>query len=879
VVNGGEEPAKLAWRRTGIALVITVVFVLTAFAAVLTVPARVDAANPTAFRSLRFGILNLAITTLNPMKITLNDEYVVVYNVFSTLISYDKSYNPVPDLASSWSLAPDNVTWTFNLVHDAYFTDPTAPSDRSHPVTSADVVYSYQVEMATKGSILNSYTEQLAGVSAVDTYTVQMVTKQPYAAMYSTASAIPILPQYIWSGYNQPLNAPIKYPVGSGAMYYDNANTTSNVLVLRKNPNYFGLADYCQEVRPDEVRYISYSDPGQMVTDFTTGANTLDGIISPDPTSYLASNGLGNWAPKWAVDLGFVSEFAINVITPQIAAAYGYRYTANPVLLNETFRLAVAMSIDKPQLIADALKGLGNVADTLVPDTNPWHYDIPANQEYQFNPTAARQMLNAAGWKYDVNGNLNPDATPLALAGGQMPLKVRFYTLNTAPEWETAAIDIVKWLAQAGIQTTDRLGNTNPGYGLYSINQMSGYWLSADYDMWFWDWIFTPASDPSVDVLEVETSGAIGPTSDNYYSNATYDALYNQSLTTVDQTARRAITDEMQRMIYDYHSYILPYYELQLYAAYTPTQPRTAASPPDPGWTNWGDWVKDPGLTVDGDLPNLWFQVSPMDYLPPQVSSFPQIQWVSGNPTSIGVSATDPNGGGLNYTWDFGDGSGTQTSTASPVTHTYATPGNYTIKVRVKNGAWTSCSSTTAQIVPSGGPGANLPPQIKSLTFPLSHGVYGVENDKVNFTVVANDTEGDPLYVRWSFGDGSAIATNYSALNTNQNTAFRQSHVYAANGTYLVNVTVTDNQTGILNHLVWANANVLIENAPSQVTEIGGSRNPWIDYGVPILIVAIVIIAVAAVVLRRRRTMKKELGEEEKPASPPGGPPPPPPST
>src|SRR5206468_7413097 len=38
------------------------------------------AAGP--FRSLRIGINPLVITTLNPLKITLADEYVVVYNVY-----------------------------------------------------------------------------------------------------------------------------------------------------------------------------------------------------------------------------------------------------------------------------------------------------------------------------------------------------------------------------------------------------------------------------------------------------------------------------------------------------------------------------------------------------------------------------------------------------------------------------------------------------------------------------------------------------------------------------------------------------------------------------------------------------------------------------
>src|SRR2546429_7690080 len=461
------------------------------------------AAGP--FRSLRIGINPLVITTLNPLKVTLADEYVVVYNVYSTLITYDKTYHAIPDLATQWTLAPDNRTWTFDLVRDAYFTSPLSPGDRSHPVTADDVVYSFQLQSATKGSILHSYTTAITSVTKTGAYQVQIVTNGPFAGMYSAASAIPILPQYIWSTYAKPLNAPIKYPVGSGAMYYDYTNTTTTTLVLRKNPNYYGLQYCCEESRPDEVRYISYSGSTTMVNDFLTGATTLDALIGIDPSDYQV--GLTTWNPKWAVSLGFVGEISINVITPALAAAYGYTYTANPILLNDTFRLAVAMSIDKQKLVSDALLGDGNVADTLVPDVNPWHYSVPPSDQYRFDPPAARALLNSQGWVYDSAGATKPSATPLYrkdTAGNLVDgLSVRFYTLNTRPQWEIAAREIVAWLAQAGIQTTDRLGRTSPGYGLYNTNQMGGYWLRATYQIWRWGWVFPPASRPASGLLQV----------------------------------------------------------------------------------------------------------------------------------------------------------------------------------------------------------------------------------------------------------------------------------------------------------------------------------------------------------------------------------------
>ena len=871
-----EAPLEqVGGQRLIASLLVAVVVVsgLTAFVVLGSGPAA--AAAP--FRSLRIGINPLVITTLNPLRITLADEYVVVYNVYSTLITYDKTYRAVPDLASHWSLASDNKTWTFDLVQNAYFTSPLSPGDRSHPVTADDVVFSFQVQKATKGSILHSYTKPLVSITKTGPYQVQIVTDGPFAGMYSAASAIPILPQYIWSGYAKPLNAPIKYPVGSGAMYYDYASTTSTTLVLRKNPNYYGLEDYCQESRPDEVRFVSYSGSTTMVNDFLTGATTLDALIGIDPSDYQV--GLKTWSPKWAVSLGFVGEISINVITPALAAAYGYSYTSNPVLLNDTFRHAVAMSINKQKLVDDALLGYGNVADTLVPDVNPWHYSIPANQLYKFDPAAARALLNSQGWVWDSTGANKPGATPLYRkdANGNLidGLVVRFYTLNTRPQWEIAGREIVAWLAQAGIQTTDRLGRTSPGYGLYNTNQMSGYWLSADYDMWLWDWIFTPASDPSLDVLEVETTGAIGPTNDNYYSNVTFDDLYNKSLQAVDPLARRAITDEMQRMLYDYHSYILPYYRKDLYAAATPPSARQQASPPDPGWTNWGNWSSEQGLVPDSDLPAPWFQVSPLDNQAPVVASFPAVQWISASPVSVGVSANDPEGGPLSYAWDFGDGSPVQTSTAGSVTHTFAQPGNYTIKVRVKDSEWTTCASTTATIVSGGGPGGNLPPQIKGLDFVLSHSNFEVPGKTIQFNLTANDTEGDPLFVTWNFGDGSG-AVNFTT-NTRTDQTVSQRHAYASKGTYNLFVIVTDNKTGTLNHSPNVTAQIVIQTISTPGGSIPASSDPWINYGVPLAIVSAIVIAAVVVALRRRKERKRDETEDKMAGGrPPGSPPPPP---
>ena len=863
--------------------IIVGVLIVSALAGVVTLGSRTAAATGTPrYRSLNIGIQAWQVTTFNPMAITLADEYIVVYSVYSTLLTNGPTYKFRGDLAHSWSVAPDNVTWTFHLVHGAYFIDPTNPSSTAHPVTAADVVFSYDLQINQTASILNAYTSDIVSVTALDPYTVQIVTDVPVATIYSTAINIPILPEYIWASITDPISYSPQYPIGSGAYYYDTTNSTTGLAVFKKNPHYYWDQYYCQVMKPDQIRFISYADSTAMVRDFQSGASQLNAIVGIDPSTYTTT--LKSWQPKWAVDQGFVGEFAINAMTDAQRALYtsqgltqfaNVTPTNNQILANNwTVRRAIAMSINKTGLIQDALGGLGSVGDSLVPDSNPWHYTPPAQYQYHFNPAAARAMLNAAGWEWDANGNPATATTyPLYQKGTSnntvyWPLIFRFYTLNTEDWWKKAAGDIVTWLNEAGIETTDRLGV--PGFGAYSIDQMSGYWLSADYDMWLWDWIFTPASDPSTDILEVATTQAIGPTSDTFYSNATFDALYNQSIATLDPVARRAILNEMQMMLYNYSSMIIPFYKSDLYAALDGTPPTGSQ-----GWTNWGNWTTHNGLTPDSELLNLWAQVDPTDNPAPVIESFPSVTWLSGAEATIGVTAYDPQAAYLNYSFNFGDGSPVYNTTTVPVTHTYANPGDYRISVRVANSEFPTCVSTSAQIVAAGT--GNLPPQIYGFG---ANELTADRNQTLWFNVTAKDYEGDSLYVTWNFGDGST-ATSYAATGTQAGVSLSATHTYPTAGTYKTVVTVTDNQTAAgLNHSPQANVTVTVLTISIGPGGGGGTTsqtNPLIEYGLPILIVVVVVVAVAAVVWRRRKRTKKEEAETAEPPQqgPPGSLPPP----
>jgi peptide/nickel transport system substrate-binding protein len=692
-----SEPGLRRKQRRLIAYILVAIIVVAVLAASAYV--LLSQRAPPTTRALRIGLSGQTAKSLNPNVFTLTLEFVVVYNVYSTLATRDGAYRVVGDLAYKWEVASDNLTWTFHLVKNAYFTDPAKPTDRSHPVTADDVVFSYNMVNVHNGSVLNSYVSEVASITKIDDYTVQIVTNDPYAAIDSMLTAVTIFPKYLWQNITDPIaNAP-PVIVGSGPLYYDtNSNLASGPIILRRNPNYYGDAQYCNVVRPDEIRFIFFSSAGAMASSFTSGSDDLDIIYNIPAPVYLSglTPGQGQTIEKRAVAGGFVGEIVLNQITPAIRAQFpDYQNgTSSPLLLDPTVRTAVAMSIDKASIVKYAYLGLATVADTLVPASNPWHFTIPPSEKFPFDTAAARKLLNDAGWNFTSTGlPATPTTTPLYKAGGTSPLRFRFYTPDSHPEFAVASANITTWLRQAGIETTDHSGLATPGYEVRPLNTMNDVWKSSDFDMWLWDWVFSPISDPSTDILSVQTTDSIPDTSDSWYSNATYDDLYNQSVITIDPTARRVITDQMQRMLYDYAAYILPYYAQDLYAT-------TSTTGFGYGWQNWGDWTQQPGLVPDSDSAALWFRIYPHDNPPPTITSFPQISHAPGSAATLTVTASDPNDATLSYTWDFGDGSATQTTSTNSVTHTFATSGNYTVSVRVKDQEWPVCATTVATIAP-----------------------------------------------------------------------------------------------------------------------------------------------------------------------------------
>ena len=756
-----------------------------------------NAAAANGNRVLNVGVVDLngGVSTLNPFTYTMSAEYDIFGQVYSYLLTHDVNAQQTGDLATSWSLAPDGVTWNFKLARNAYFVDPANPTDTSHQVTAADVIWTYwEINNDTKNHLSSYFNTGGVGIlnrmwTGVDQFDLYVQTKTPYAPFNGALNGIPIVPKYIWGamtpqGILSTKNLP---PIGSGAFYCTVTNLPlTGVAILKRNPTWFAEEIRGWQVHVDTLQFKSESTTANAWTDLQGTTPSIDIYLNVAPGQYVA-NLINKTTPGiigWAQSTGFVYEYQLNQLSELERTQLGMhgKGTNNQLLLDSTVKLAMAMCVDKQEFVKQVVMGLGTPADSLVPDCNPWHYTYP--NPVQFNPSAARALLMAAGWAYDNLGNpAGADTTPLYKAGGVDPLKFRMLTLMPNQEWLMGSGLLHDWAWLGGVELDVTPVNSN---------QANSAWYAGDYDTWLWDWVFTPTSDPSTDCLQVDTTMAIGTWSGSYWSNTTFDDLYNRSLVTMDPVARRVLTDQMQAMIYEDHNDQLIAYTKYLYAANT---------------ANWygpsyGDWAAHWTLMPDQGFPWLYMQLSPVDNHAPTVTpgqtSF--VGSIGGTGIPVYGSATD--GSPLLYQWYWGDGTKTGWVSSASQTHIYAKDGVYTAFFAAQEQgtadgfvSWTSAQITAVD-------DTNRAPTISSIWQRPSSGLEIWTS--VRFVANATDLDGDALYYSWTFGD------SYSAVGRDVN------HTFNIGGSYLVTVTVTDNHPGPGRPAVLTKAvSVRINNPPS----------------------------------------------------------------
>lgn len=743
------------------------------------------------------------VEILSPFWMDTANEYIVMRLCMSTLLTYDPEMNLVGDLAESWTVSPDGLTWTFELVDNAYFIDRAYPESTAHQVTADDVVYTYEV-VQNYPNFLHSYLPgaidglqpTIQDVSKTITDGVSITLGEPFAPFLRALTWIPILPKYYWEPKEDATGDPSgdrqALPIGSGPFYYNLTDLPSDPqfgLPLKRNPIWFQEENRGWQIHIDKLVLKPWpqliADEGLRWTELKNGNTDCLGISlqmymikESEPDAYVET---------YAQDKGHMYELVLNQMSEETrddlvdAGMDQFEFGSNnQLLLDSVVKEAIGMCVDKSYLISDLPEenwlesGLATPADSPIPSCSEWHYTYgsePGEVPLVFDPSAARTMLWNYGFKYDDQGNWVPvdsEVTPLCRVGGNDPLRFNLYAVYD-PSSITfgSAIEIMVWADEAGIEI--QINND-----ISHLSELSWYWYGADFDMILSNSRHYPTSDPSVDVLGRFTTDAIGSWLTSFPSNEVYDSLYEQSLSTIDPVTRGEVIDDMQRLLYEDMSYQCLAYSEDAYGVSTRY------------WEGYGDWEANPMLMPDQALPWLYMRISPVDNMAPVVQVDPLYEGEVDLTTSVSATISDESS--LEYKWFWGDGTTSDwiLGTSGHAEHTYTSDGLYVAYVAAKEvggDGFITWNQTNIKVwdmsntAPHAAPGYEDDP----ITYTPADPDMG---DVITFTSHFVDDEDDELFYTWNFGD------DYSAVGVSAE------HQYTSADTFSVTLSVTDNHYG-----------------------------------------------------------------------------------
>ncbi len=336
--------------------------------------------TPVAGGTYTEGVLG-SFTNANPLYATGTVDAAVARLVFSSLFFYNNKNQLVGDLAEKYELDEHETTYTVHLKHGVTWQD-------GEPLTSADVLFTYQViqNPDAQSPLLRNY--QGVSVSAPDQYTVVFELPNPLSSfIYSLSNGI--VPKHILDGrpVSQLRSVPFNstHPIGSGPFQWQQIEVVGSTPQTREER--IGLLPYKQYFKgsPKLGGFIirAFHDEKQLISSFGRRELNAAAGIATVPDSLKADKSVHDY----------------NI--PLTSAVFVFFKTSQPVLQDVKVRQALVMATNTNEVIAGLSYPAIAVREPLL--TNQIGYDKNLQQPAQ-NIDEANRLLDEAGWARGTNG-------------------------------------------------------------------------------------------------------------------------------------------------------------------------------------------------------------------------------------------------------------------------------------------------------------------------------------------------------------------------------------------------------------------------------------------------------------------------------------------
>src|SRR6266702_3825018 len=310
------------------------------------------------------------VDTLDPEANSVNESIWLDQNLYSRLLQPNSTGTGLlPDLASSWTVSSNGLTYTFHLRPDAEFSNGT-------PVTASDVVYSIQRSRAFSGG-WGFLLTAVKTITAPSAHTVVITLSQPHAPLLADLAmyAYSVVPEKLVKSEGSKF---FQHPVGSGPFMVTSYNPDSEV-DLARNPHFYGTKPKISKVKimivpDDNTRVLMLQSKKADVIENPPGNLVSQINKSPDLSVKLF--------PSTRVDFVQLDEH----FKP---------------FKNALVRQALNYAINRKTIVQLAYQGHAVPGSSFMPyKMEFWSSSL---SPYPYTPAKAKQLLAQAGYPHGFN--------------------------------------------------------------------------------------------------------------------------------------------------------------------------------------------------------------------------------------------------------------------------------------------------------------------------------------------------------------------------------------------------------------------------------------------------------------------------------------------
>ena len=349
--------------------------------------------------------------TLNPDGKGDSNFSIVAPLLFNKLMTITSSGRIVCDLAESFDVSEDNLSYTFHLPAGVKFSD-------GEPLTSDDVKFTFEEILKQSGSASTSLA-CIDKIECPDDNTVVITLSAVNASFLGSLGydGVYILPRHVYEGQDWMGDDGMQEPVGTGPFKFNEWKKGVS-LSLVKNENYFKGPDLPYL---DGVTYSFIADVDTALQSFQNGELDVMGLIPSDAATKTLMED-----PKY------------NSYVNMYASRFYLAFNMNEKPFDDiNFRLAVAHALDIDDLITKAMSTCCVKAESYFSPLFNWAND-PNTKIPEFNLDTAKEYMEKTGLTKDSDGYY---------------LHITLDTYNYDP-FPSAAQVIKAQLAEIGIDVT-----------------------------------------------------------------------------------------------------------------------------------------------------------------------------------------------------------------------------------------------------------------------------------------------------------------------------------------------------------------------------------------------------------------------------------------